>query len=351
MQLVGGLEETIGLYTFPFLPTGSPVNLDTIIEIKGEKNNKFKRFFGKVKNSIKENSNIIKNSLWVFVKPPIGYYLREILKAQKNLEMLKEYSGNSNNRIKSGMSRIATYGLIALSIGITVAGVIFGLHSIHSLPSSNHVEYLGSPNGYEAFVPNGQTINYHGHTDPVGDLILNNGNTIHNVVWDGQYANTIIQNHNQIVQLNSQFVGQTDPVNGQPYVPLQDFYVIKGQVPIEQVTINGQTYYVIQASSINPGYLAGFYTYDKWVPNFVVAINTPGTYAAGLPGNSPVFQWTNVTGTVAYQTMVYQHYIPAFDGGYVLVLPNKTIISYGAGTPSGSAIPFDFPQQGYNPSS
>jgi len=148
----------------------------------------------------------------------------------------------------------------------------------------------------------------------------------------GSTQGTIIQNHNQIVQLNNQFVGQTDPVNNQPYVPLQDFYVIKGQVPIQQVTINGQTYYVIEASSINPANIAGFYTYQGWVPNFVVAINTPGTYAAGLPGNSPVFQWENLTGTVAYQTMVYQHYIPAFDGGYVLVVPNKTIISYGAGT-------------------
>jgi len=151
--------------------------------------------------------------------------------------------------------------------------------------------------------------------------------------------------------LNDQFVGQTDPVNNQPYVPLQDFYVIKGQVPIEQVTINGQTYYVIEASSINPGNIAGFYTYDKWVPNFVVAINTPGTYAAVLPGNSPVFQWENLTGTVAEQTMVYGHYGP-FDGGVVLVLPNK-IIPYGTTYyPSGTSLNnYTLVQQIYNPSS
>jgi len=89
--------------------------------------------------------------------------------------------------------------------------------------------------------------------------------------------------------LNGQFVGQTDPVNNQPYVPLQDFYVIKGQVPIKLATINGQTYYVIEANKINPADIAGFYTYDKWVSNFVAAMNTPGTYAAGLPGNSPVY--------------------------------------------------------------
>jgi hypothetical protein len=142
-------------------------------------------------------------------------------------------------------------------------------------------------------------------------------------------TNTIIQNHNQIVQLNNQFVGQTDPINHQPYVPLQDLYVIKGQVPVEQVTMNGQTYYVINANNINPADVAGFYTYDNWVSNFVEAMNMPGTYAAGLPGNSPVFQWTNTTGTVAYQTVVYQPY-GSFDGGLVLVLPNKTIIPYGA---------------------
>jgi hypothetical protein len=204
------------------------------------------------------------------------------------------------------------------------------------------VHYVGSPSGYEAFVPNGQTINYNGQTDPVGDLILNNnGTTIQNVVWDGQYAGTIIQNHNQIVQLNDEWVGRTDPVNNQPYVPLQDFYVIKGQVPIENVTINGQTYYVIDANNINPADIAGFFTYWRWINNFVTAINTPGVIPAGLPGNSPVFQWENLTGTVAYETMSLGPRIRGFDGGIVLILPNGTIVSYGAGTPSGSAL-FNF---------
>jgi hypothetical protein len=214
------------------------------------------------------------------------------------------------------------------------------------------VQYVGSPSGYEAFVPDGQTINYDGHTDPVGDLILNNGSTIKDVIWDGQYAGTIIQNHDQIVQLNHQFVGQTDPFNNQPYVPLQDFYVIKGQVPVEQVTINGQTYYVIEANKINPADIAGFYTYQGWVTNFVEAMNTPGTYAAVLPVSSPIFDSTNTTGTVAEETIIYQDNIRGFFGRYVLVLPNETIIPYGAGTPSGSALfNFSSPQQTYNPSS
>ena len=231
---------------------------------------------------------------------------------------------------------------------VVVAALTLLLPTLHQAP----VQYVGSPSGYEAFVPSGQTINYNGHTDPTGTLILSDGNTIQNAVWNGQYSGTIIQNHNQIVQLNDEWVGRTDPVNNQPYVPLQDFYVIKGQVPIQQVTINGQTYYVIEANSINPANIAGFYTYQGWVPKFEVAINMPGTTAAVLPGNSPVFQWENLTGTVAYQTWIYQDYIRGFAGRVVLVQSNGTIIPYGAGTPSGSALfNFSSPQQTYNPSS
>ena len=97
--------------------------------------------------------------------------------------------------------------------------------------------------------------------------------------------------------------------------------------------------------------MSGFYTYQGWVSNFVAAMNMSGTIAAGIPGNSPVYDWANLTGTLVYETQLYQHYIRGFSGGDVLVQPNGTIIPYGAGTPSGSAIPFDFPQQGYNPSS
>jgi hypothetical protein len=214
-------------------------------------------------------------------------------------------------------------------IGVVIAVVVvIALALILQTPHRAPVQYFGSPSGYEAFVPNGQTMDYNGNTDPTGTLILSNGTEIKNVIWDGQYANTIIQNHNQIDQLNSQFVGQTDPINNQQYVPLQDFYVIKGQVPIEQVTINGQTYYVIDANNINPADIAGFYTYQGWVPNFVEAMNTPGTYAASVVGNSPVYDWTNITGTLVYQTQLYGHY-GSFSGRYVLVLPNNTIIPYG----------------------
>jgi len=251
-----------------------------------------------------------------------------------------------------GVMGVLKYVIIGVVVVVVVvaAVLVLVLPTLHRVP----VQYVGSPSGYEAFVPSGQTINYNGHTDPTGTLILSDGNTIQNVVWDGQYASTIIQNHNQIVQLNNQFVGKTDPVNNQPYVPLQDFYVIKGQVPIQQVTINGQTYYVIEANSINPGNIAGFYTYQGWVPNFVEAINTPGTYAAVVPGNSPVYDWANVTGTLVYETQLYQHYIRGFFGGAVVVQPNGPIIPYGTNTniPLGTYLSnFTNPNQTYNPSS
>jgi len=142
-------------------------------------------------------------------------------------------------------------------------------------------------------------------------------------------------------------------VNNQRYVNLQDVYVVKGQVPIQQVTINGQPYYVIEADKINPANIAGFYTYQGWVPNFEVAMNTPGTTAAVLPGNSPVFQWSNTTGTVAYQTTVYEGHGVGGGSREVLIEPNETIISYGVTySPSGSAFSnFTAPYKVYNSSS
>jgi len=241
---------------------------------------------------------------------------------------------------------------VVIGAVVIIIVILAALYAGGLLRPQASVQYLGSPSGYEAFVPNGQTVNYNGQTDPVGDLILNNGTTLHDVIWDGQYASTIINNHNQIVQLNSQFVGQTDPVNHQPYVPLQDLYVIKGQVPIEQATINGQTYYIIEANKINLANIGGFFTYDKWISNFVAAMNMPKVTVASIPGNSPVFQWANTTGTVVYQTMLYGQYGP-FAGRYVLVLPNGTIIPYGVnGDVFGTAFDnFYSTSQIYNASS
>jgi len=260
---------------------------------------------------------------------------------------------NSAAQASSSAQREGKAKLYAVVGAVVIVIVILAaLYAGGALRPQASVRYLGSPSGYEAFVPNGQTININGQTDPTGTLILSNGTTIQNVVWNGQYAGTIIQNHNQIVQLNDEWVGRTDPVNNQQYVTFQDFYVIKGQVPIENVTINGQTYYVIDADKINPADIAGFFTYWRWVNNFVTAINTPGTYAAVLPGNSPVFTWENLTGTVAYETLIYRNGIRGLDWGIVLVEPNGTIIPYGSGGIAGSALfNFSAPQQSYNLSS
>ena len=231
-----------------------------------------------------------------------------------------------NNLYKGRKGKLLGYTLIGIGATVFSLFILSGIHGLLS-PNNENIQYVGSPDGYQAFVPYDK-INYNGHTDPKGYLILDDGKVIYNTIWHGKYSDTIISNHNQIVKLNNDFVGKIDPVNNQRYVPLHDFYVIKGQVPIKEITINGQIYYVIDANKINEANIAGFYTYREWVNKFIEAINTPGTYAAGLPGNSPVFKWTNTTGTVAYQTMKYGQYGP-FSGGAVLVLPNKTIIPYG----------------------
>jgi hypothetical protein len=267
-------------------------------------------------------------------------------------------------------------GLVGRIVGYTLAGVgiaffvLFTLSGIHGLihPNNGHIQYIGSPDGYEAFVPNG-TINYNGHIDPIGDLILPNGTILHNdVIWNGQYANTINQNHNIIVQLNNIWVtnnnssvGVVDPLNGQQFKPMQDAVVIKGLIPIENITLNNQSYYAIVADKINSEYIAEFYTYQGWIPNFVVAMNTPGTKAellpqlpgnttVFLPVNSIIFYYPNETGTVAFETKLYQ-YGSDFIGGYLLKQPHGPIIPYGIiPHPSGLAfLKFTAPKQVYNP--
>ena len=102
---------------------------------------------------------------------------------------------------------------VVIGVVVVATALVLLLPTLHRVP----VQYVGSPSGYEAFVPNGQTINYNGHTDPTGDLILPNGTTLKHAIWNGQYASTIIQNHNQIGELNNQLNGD-----------MQDFYIIKG---------------------------------------------------------------------------------------------------------------------------
>ena len=183
-------------------------NLDVIIETN-RKGSLFNRFLEDVKDKIKNEYYKVKEEF-----KEIGKYIPIIVDSAiaaspllvKLLYSAGSYIANSHKGIGGN---IIKYGLIGAGLVLTVGGLIFGFHDIHSLHSPNHVQELGSPNGYEAFVPH-NTINYNGNTDPTGDLILNNGTTIHNTIWDGQYAGTIIQNHNQIVQLNDEWVGRID---------------------------------------------------------------------------------------------------------------------------------------------
>ena len=73
--------------------------------------------------------------------------------------------------------RARLYAVVGAVVIVVV--ILAALYASGLLRPQASVRYLGSPSGYEAFVPNGQTVNYNGQTDPVGDLILNNGNTIH----------------------------------------------------------------------------------------------------------------------------------------------------------------------------
>jgi len=99
------------------------------------------------------------------------------------------------------MGPAARYAAIAAAALAVVAALALLL-----LPAQRQAQHAGTPNGYQGFIPNGQTVSYNGHTDPAGTLILDNGTAIRDAIWDGQYAGTIIQNHNQIAQyINAYF--------------------------------------------------------------------------------------------------------------------------------------------------
>ncbi|MFP3241055.1 MAG: hypothetical protein RXQ94_07980, partial [Caldivirga sp.] len=68
--------------------------------------------------------------------------------------------------------RYVVIGIVAIA-AVAAATLTLLLPTLHRVP----VQYVGSPSGFEAFVPSSQTINYNGHTDPVGTLILPNGTT------------------------------------------------------------------------------------------------------------------------------------------------------------------------------
>jgi len=59
------------------------------------------------------------------------------------------------------------YVVVGVVVVVVVVAALTLLPTLHRAS----VQYVGcSPSGYEAFVPDGQTINYNGHTDPTGHL-------------------------------------------------------------------------------------------------------------------------------------------------------------------------------------
>jgi hypothetical protein len=173
------------------------------------------------------------------------------------------YARNSYGGVRG---KVLEYGLM---IGFSTLA-LFTLLGIHGLISSNngHLQYLGSPNGYQGFVPDG-IISYKGHIDPKGELVLDNGTTLNHVIWNGQDANIIIKNYDAIEQLDKQ-----------KHVNLQNVYIIKGEVPTKEVKINGQIYYVIDANRINKRNIIGYITNSPY--QFLAIINILRTISSIL---------------------------------------------------------------------
>jgi len=70
--------------------------------------------------------------------------------------------------------------VVVVALAVAVVALVLILHTAHQAP----VQYVGSPSGFEGFVPSGQTVSYKGSQDPVGDLILSNGTiTQCNMEW------------------------------------------------------------------------------------------------------------------------------------------------------------------------
>jgi hypothetical protein len=90
---------------------------------------------------------------------------------------------NSAAQASSSVQRGGKAKLYAVVGAVVIVIVLLAaLYASGALRPQASVHYLGSPSGYEAFVPNGQAISYNGHTDPTGTLILSDGTTIHNTV-------------------------------------------------------------------------------------------------------------------------------------------------------------------------
>jgi hypothetical protein len=174
------------------------------------------------------------------------------------------YARNSYGGV---VGKVLEYGLMIIGFSTLVLFTLLEIHGLMS-PNNGHLQYLGSPNGYQGFVPDG-IISYRGHIDPKGELVLDNGTTLNHVIWNGQDVNIIIKNYDAIEQLDKQ-----------KHVNLQNVYIIKGEVPTKEVKINGQIYYVIDANRINKRNIIGYITNSPY--RFLAIINILKTISSIL---------------------------------------------------------------------
>jgi hypothetical protein len=162
------------------------------------------------------------------------------------------------------------------------------------------------------------------HNVLVGELVLCDRTRISPVRWRGQYVRRMSEAYMEIKQLNSHFDGKYQ---------LQTFFVIKGSIPIEKETRRKKEYYLIDGYKKDSNYVAKFFTYSKWVKEFIMAINNPKTEVVSLSPKSSIYSGGGSVEIVARRISKYAQYGP-FIGGLALITPSGTIIPYGVIRPS-----------------
>jgi len=160
------------------------------------------------------------------------------------------------------------------------------------------------------------------HNVLIGELVLCDRTIIRPVRWRGQNVRRMSEAYREIEQLNSHFDGKYQ---------LQTFFVIKGSIPIEKETRRKKEYYLIDGYKKDSKYVEKFFTYSKWVKEFIMAMNNPKIEVVRL--SQSVYSEKNVVGGVARRISKYAQYGP-FIGGLALITPRGTIIPYGVIRPS-----------------
>jgi hypothetical protein len=157
-----------------------------------------------------------------------------------------------------------------------------------------------------------------------GELVLCDETIISPVRWRGRSVRGMSETYTEIEQLNHHFDGKYQ---------LQAFFVIKGSIPIEKETRRKKEYYVIDGYKKDSKYVAKFFTYSKWVKEFIMAMNNPKIEVVSLSPESSVYRGGGSVERVARRISKYAQYGP-FIGGLALITPRGTIIPYGVIRPS-----------------